>query len=232
MKGLFITGTDTGVGKTRVAVGLTLAWRRRGRQVAAMKPVETGCTAIHDLDGDAALLAAASASPHPPRLLSPYRFRTPASPLHAAEIEHQPFPDLTAIVAAAGAIGHNADALLVEGAGGLLVPLAPGFFIADLAAALELPLLIVAPTRLGTINHTLLTIEAIRRRDLPLLGIVFNHLTANQGIEESRVPDMIARLTNVRYFGTLAYSSGACSIPPLPQNAQETLDPEAIWEAL
>ena len=158
MKGVFVTGTDTGVGKTTVSCALLSAFARRGRRVAAMKPCETGG------GDDADLLVMACGRSLDLSLVRPYRFALPASPEAAAAAANAPHVNIDNIRRAYAALAGDAELVLVEGAGGLLVPINHTQTMADLAAALELPLLIVARPSLGTVNHTLLTIEAARHR--------------------------------------------------------------------
>ena len=195
-RGVFVTGTDTGCGKTTVAVGVTAAFARRGLRVAAMKPCETG-------DGDDALrLMRACGRSIDASLVNPYRFALPAAPELAARREHAEV-DIARIEAAYRSLAADADAVVVEGAGGLLVPLARGFSMADLATRLELPVLLVARTGLGTINHTLLSVEAIRRRGLRLLGVVFSQTNDRVGDEEAESLEIIVRDGELRSFGVL-----------------------------
>ena len=161
-RGYFITATDTAVGKTVVTAGLAASLRARGLDVAVFKPVQSGALA-NDPTGDAALLGADCL----------YSFAAPLAPLVAARAEGTKI-ELEPILARARELAREHELLLVEGAGGLLVPLAPGLDVADLAAALGLPLIVVARAGLGTVNHTLLTIEAARARGLELTGVVLN----------------------------------------------------------
>jgi dethiobiotin synthetase len=196
MTGLFVTGTDTGVGKTMVSTALVRAFSRRGLRVAPMKPCETG-------DGDdAARLIAASGRALALEEVSPFRFPMPASPEAAAAAAGARI-DPARIRAAFARLTRDADLAIVEGAGGLLVPIAPGFSTADLARALELPILIVARASLGTVNHTLLTVEAARRRDLRVLGVVLSRANESAGPDEPTNPDAIARHGQVEILGTL-----------------------------
>jgi dethiobiotin synthetase len=161
-RGYFVTATDTGVGKTVVTRGLATALRARGRDVAVFKPVQSGALA-NDPTGDAALLGADCI----------YAFSAPLAPLVAARAEGGTIA-LEPIAKRAEELAREHELLLVEGAGGLLVPLADGFDMADLAVALGLPLVVVARAGLGTVNHTLLTIEAAQARGLELAGVVLN----------------------------------------------------------
>jgi len=161
-RGFFVTATDTGVGKTFVTAALATALRARGRDVAVFKPVQSGATA-EDPSGDAVLLGADCV----------FAFAAPLAPLVAARAEGRTI-ELEPILARARELAREHELLLVEGAGGLLVPLAEDLDLADLAVALGLPLVIVARAGLGTVNHTLLTIEAARARGLKLAGVVLN----------------------------------------------------------
>lgn len=195
---VFVTATDTGVGKTLVTCALARAAVRRGLRVAAMKPCETG-------DGDdGERLLAACGRPLDPALVRPYRFHLPASPEVAAQAEGVTV-DLARIAAAFDALAADADLVLVEGAGGLLVPLAPNVLMADLAARLRLPLLVVARASLGTVNHTLLTLEAARRRDLRVAGVVFSRAVETHGPEEPTNPVAIATYGKVPILGALPH---------------------------
>jgi dethiobiotin synthetase len=196
MKAVFVTGTDTGVGKTVVSCALVAAFVRRGLRVAPMKPCETG-------DGDDALrLIAASGHAWPLTDVSPFRFSLPASPAVAARAEGASV-SLEPIRQAYARLTRDADLALVEGAGGLLVPLDEQRLMADLARALELSVLIVARPSLGTVNHTLLTIEAARRRGLRVAGIVFSRTSDTAGPDEPTNPDAIARHGEVDILGTM-----------------------------
>jgi dethiobiotin synthetase len=162
VRGFFVTGTDTGVGKTVVTRGLALALRADGRTVGILKPVQSGARA-DDPAGDAAVLGATCV----------YAFEAPLAPLVAARLEGATV-ELEPLVRAAERLAAANDLLLVEGAGGLLVPLAPGLLVADVARAFALPLVVVGRAGLGTVNHVLLTLEAARARGLEVAAVVLN----------------------------------------------------------
>jgi dethiobiotin synthetase len=166
-KGAFVTGTDTGVGKTWVACRLAEALRRKGLRVGVLKPAESG------QGGDAQKLKRASGCPLPLDVIRPYHFKLPLAPAVAAHLEGRRV-SLPKIKAAYAALRDVSDVVLVEGAGGLLVPYGPGLNGAGLAKALGLPLLVVARAGLGTLNHSLLTLEAAQRRRLKVLGLLLN----------------------------------------------------------
>jgi dethiobiotin synthetase len=170
MRGVFVTGTDTGVGKSVVAAAICAALSHRGERVAAFKPAVTGLAEPPGIWGpDHELLAAASGQR--PDTVTPHAFAPPVSPHLAAELESSPI-EPAELVAAARAAGARADVLVCEGVGGLLVPLTPEYAVRDLAIDLGLPLVVAARPGLGTINHTLLTIEAARSAGLVVGGIV------------------------------------------------------------
>ncbi len=219
---LFVTATDTGAGKTTVALALIAAFRARGQVVAAMKPCETGG------GDDAERLRAATGRALDPQLVCPFRFPLPASPEAAAHAAGGRV-DVERIRDAAAALARDADVLLVEGAGGLLVPLGDGRNMADLARLLELPLVIVARASLGTVNHTLLTVEAARRRGLRVAGVVLSRALAAAGPDEPSNPEAIARHGDVRVFGTLPHLAASDDAATV---AAATLDLDALWDAL
>jgi dethiobiotin synthetase len=165
VRGVFVTGTDTGVGKSVVAAAICAA---SGEPVAALKPVVTGLDEpAGEWPHDHVLLARAAGGWQAPEDVAPYRFGPAVSPHHAAELAGETI-EPARILAAARA--H--DLLVCEGVGGLMVPITTGYLVRDLAVDLGLPVLIAARTGLGTINHTLLTIEAARVAGLAVKGVV------------------------------------------------------------
>ncbi|HEY2745556.1 MAG TPA: dethiobiotin synthase [Polyangia bacterium] len=205
MNGLFVTATDTGVGKTWVACALARAAVRRGLRVAIMKPCETG-----DGDDGARLLDAAGRALDP-ALARPYRFALPASPEVAARAEGA-VVDVARIAESFARLTRDADFTIVEGAGGLLVPVASGVLMADVAGRLGLPLLVVARASLGTVNHTLLTLEAARARSLAVAGVVLCRAVESAGPEEATNPDAIARWGRVPILGTFPHGRDADAV--------------------
>ncbi len=228
---LFVTGTDTGVGKTRVACALVAAWRRAGRRVAVFKPIATGCT---DGPPEDAVALAAAAGWSDEGAVAPLRFALPAAPAVAAHAEGRAIGphELALLDQTLVHLSRQADAIVVEGAGGLLVPIQGSFSMADLAARFSAQLLIVARTSLGTLNHTLLTLEAARRRNLPLAGLVLNQLSAHPGPDEPTTPDTLAELGHTPLRGTLPYRPGELSPAELAELAGQHLDVEGIWQKL
>jgi dethiobiotin synthetase len=194
--GVFVTGTDTGVGKTVLAASLCAALRASGRRVAAVKPVLTGLddagNAAWPLDHE--LLAAASDGDA--SRIAPRRFGPAVSPHLAAELAATTI-DAAALVDDVVAAAAGAEVAIVEGVGGLLVPLAPGYSVRDLAAELGLPLVIAARPGLGTINHTLLTVEAARAAGLDVAAIVLTPWPAEPTTIERSNRETIERLTGI-----------------------------------
>jgi dethiobiotin synthetase len=168
LRGLFVTGTDTGVGKTVLAASACAALAARGETVAAFKPVVTG---LDDEPGefghDHELLASAANAGQAPEDVAPYLFGPPLSPHLAAELAGERIEPALLVDAA-----RAHELLVCEGVGGLLVPITTGYLVRDLAIDLELPVVVAARTGLGTINHTLLTVEAARTAGLNVAGVV------------------------------------------------------------
>jgi dethiobiotin synthetase len=176
MTGYFVTGTDTGVGKTHVAVALTRYLRRRGARVFAFKPIETGC--VLDKHGqrlgeDQRALCEAAGGWQEGDLQGVYRLATPVAPAAAAAAEGVAI-DLARIAEVAATGGASADAMVVEGAGGWRVPVTPAADMATLAKVFGLPVIIVGRASLGTINHTLLTLEAVERDGCLVAGVALS----------------------------------------------------------
>ena len=162
LRGVFVTGTDTGVGKSVLAAAICGALAGRGERVAAFKPAVTGLDEDPGERGhDHELLASVANAGQSPEEVAPYRFGPAVSPHYAAELAATRI-EPSRLVAAAREAGGGADALVIEGVGGLMVPLTTGYLVRDLAIDLGLSLVIAARTGLGTINHTLLTVEAAR----------------------------------------------------------------------
>jgi dethiobiotin synthetase len=205
-RGLFITGTDTGVGKSIVTGGLAGLLRKQRINVGVMKPVETGC--LHD-DGsfspaDAQFLKDMSGVDAPLEEIVPYQFKEPLAPSVAAEREGITI-DTNQLVKKFEHISRHHDVMLVEGAGGLLVPLYQRFLFIDLVKRFKLPVLIVSRATLGTINHTLLTLQAARAEKVPVAGIVINNLSPEKNAASETNPEVIARLVDVPVWGVLPY---------------------------
>jgi dethiobiotin synthetase len=183
--GLFFTGTDTGVGKTFVTAAVARLLRRQGRTVTVSKPVATGAAAVEGrwLSDDTLRLAEAAGLPDNLEAVTPWAFPEPVAPPVAAR-RHGVTLTLDALRQAVLRLSRPGAAVLVEGVGGLLCPLTETETVADLAAALRLPLVVVARRSLGTLNHTLLTLEVARGRGLAVAGLVVNETTPVQDLAD------------------------------------------------
>jgi dethiobiotin synthetase len=210
---LLVTGTDTGVGKTLVTAAITAALTERGRRIGIAKPVETGCRAA---DGrlepvDAATLAAAARSPEPLHDLCQYQFPEPLAPALAAERAGVTI-DLPNLAATLHRRATATDLLLVEGAGGLLVPLTRTATYADLAVELGAPVVVVVGSRLGAINHACLTLEALAARAIATRGYVLNRLTAGHDLAVETNGALLATVTPVPCLGGLPWIADATEL--------------------
>jgi len=198
---LFVTGTDTGVGKTFVSCALAAALRVRGLRVGVMKPVETGVVREPE---DALALRAAAGDPAPLDDVCPYRLRAPLAPAVAARLEGATL-DVDRLAALIGRRTREADVLLVEGAGGLLVPVVGRLTWAELAARLALPVLIVAANRLGTVNHCALTARVAAANGLRATGFVLSQPAPDTDESAATNADTIASLTGLPILAELAH---------------------------
>jgi dethiobiotin synthetase len=181
MRGLFVTGTDTGVGKTVVTCAIARQWRRQGRAFRVRKPVSTGG------NEDARLLA--DASGQNAEDITPFVFQEPAAPPVAAACEGRPlrFFDIHRTTFTTG------EALLIEGVGGLLCPLTERETVADFASTFDLPLLVVARRSLGTLNHTLMTLQVAKAQGLRVVGVVVCETTQPSSVAEHTAVDELRR---------------------------------------
>ena len=205
--GVFVTGTDTGVGKTLVAAALARFLSGQGLRVGVMKPVETGVADPSSPGPDAALLQWSCGGTEDPEIIAPYRMRHPLAPSVAAEKEGVRI-DPARIIDAARRLSVNNDFLVVEGAGGLMVPLSGGLLMADLAREIGFPLLVVCRPGLGTINHTLLTIFAARSMEIPLAGFLINGMPRQPDLAEESAPHTLASLASADLLGVLSRVPG------------------------
>jgi len=207
-RGVFITGTDTGVGKTIVAATVATALRQHGVDAGVMKPIVTGLAESTAGLSDPEWLASITGMGDSPRLISPYRFEIAASPLIAAASTGV-LIDLDLISEAFRALSAQHDCVLVEGIGGVMVPVTTDLFVVDLMKGMGLPALVVARSGLGSINHSLLTLDCLRSRGVPILGLIFNNPTCPAfDAHLSETIPTILRLSGVRSFGELPYCEG------------------------
>jgi len=180
IRGIFVTGTDTGIGKTVVTAALAAALRSEGWNVGVWKPVQSGEPIGSGLS-DAEKLVAGSGISDPPEEVASFTFRAPLAPSLAAKAEGVRLT-MDMLYEAGQPLCSRYDAMLVEGAGGLAVPLTEDALLADWIAFLRMPVLIVARAGLGTVNHTLLTVSFLRQRGIDILGVVLNEGTCAPGV--------------------------------------------------
>jgi dethiobiotin synthetase len=255
MKGIFVTGTDTGVGKTVVAVAIAFYLRSQGLNVGVMKPIHTGCQFIGhehaqraqsppvkaglaseykkgDLlhsgrripagegrvlqpgGADTKLLMNAAGVQDPIEWITPYCLKYPLAPWTASQLEGVHIK-LSVLLKAYQELRHRHSFLVVEGVGGLAVPITERLSIVDLALRFELPLLVVARPGLGTLNHTKLTIEYAKARKVPVKGIVLNETQKrNAGLAEKTNPAVLMALCNVPILGSIPFIQAIQGLKP------------------
>jgi dethiobiotin synthetase len=231
---MLITGTDTGVGKTVVTAGLAAALRARGVDAGVMKPVASGCTIA---DGrshspDTMFLRTVAGVTEPDWMITPVMLEPPLAPTVAARMAATPFTYNQIRVGVLEMMDRH-PVLLVEGVGGFLVPVTEALLMAEIARKLEMTVLIVARCGLGTINHTLLTIEAVQMRELRIAGVVFNQAYGDDlDVSTETNAEEIERIAGVHILGMLPYdpelSVEECRPGRLVERVAEHLDVEGI----
>jgi len=217
VKGLFVTGTDTGVGKTLVSCALLSALKRQGYVVQGMKPVASGCE--HSAQGlrndDAQGLIQHSSSRLPYSTVNPYAFEEAVAP-HLLAAQSNVLIDIDFIRQKYLEIAQQCEHVIVEGAGGWQVPLNHRQTMADLAVALQLPVVLVVGMRLGCINHALLTYRSILDSGLPCLGWVANEIDDNMQLTSENIHSIAQRI-DVPLLGRMPYSE-QCDIQAMADN--------------
>lgn len=213
--GYFITGTDTGVGKTIVSAAILRTFIKKGLKVGAMKPIETGCLNKDGvlLPSDGMFLRDMAEMNDSLEIVTPVKFETPVSPLVASRLEDMEI-DLERVFKAFENLKKKYDYLIVEGVGGLMVPILKEqtkkaekvYFVRDLIKDMELEVIIVTRATLGTINHTLLTVEALKSKKIPIKGFIINYsTTVKNDISEKTNPDILNELLDIPFLGILPY---------------------------
>jgi dethiobiotin synthetase len=205
-KGFFVIGTDTGVGKTFVTAGIAAVLKEKGVNVGIMKPIETGCP---EKDGklepqDAFFLKKISGVDDDIDLINPYRFKAPLAPAVASRVEDKTV-ELKRIKECYNKLVSKHSMMFVEGAGGLLAPISENETVADLIKLLNLPIIIIAASRLGAINHTLLTVRHAQAIGIEVKGIILNYpsLAIDETLSTNQAE--IKRLTNIPVLGELPF---------------------------
>ena len=221
-KGIFITGTDTGAGKTIAAATIARLLQKRGMKVGVMKPVSSGCIERGGkmVSEDAELLKWAASGAFEDADVAPYRLIAPLAPSKAASLEGVRI-DLSLIKDAYLRLAATCDFMVVEGVGGLMVPLIGGMLVADLVRLLELPIIVTARPNLGTVNHTVLTTFAARQLDIRTVGIIINNFPESPDAAEESAPHLIASLSGAPVLGIFPRREGSDSKAIVEQLAAE-----------
>jgi dethiobiotin synthetase len=222
VRGVFVTGTGTGVGKTVIAAVIARALAERGESVAVFKPALTGLE--EEGEPDHTLLRRASGSAQSEEEIAPFRYEPPVSPHLAAEMAAETI-EPRVLLEAARAAAAGADVLVCEGVGGILVPLTPGYFVRDLARDLELPLVIASSPGLGTINHTLLTLEAARAVGLGVACVVMTPWPHEPSSVELSNLETVSSLGSVQVETLSPLDLGDPQSWPLPGAPLDALHP-------
>jgi dethiobiotin synthetase len=206
IKGVFVTATNTGVGKTTVAAGLVGFLKQQGIDVGVMKPVATGaieCDSGKLISQDAEMLVKFSGSTDPWQWINPYCLATAVTPSLAARIEGVSI-DFAKLKSIQDDILKRHDFIVVEGAGGALSPVFENLVVADLIKALELPAVIVSRSSLGTINHTLMTYECLSLRQIQVLGFFLNRFPRNPNLAEGTNAEIIVSVGGLAHLGSIS----------------------------
>jgi len=204
-RGVFVSATDTSVGKTTLAAGLVGFLRKQGVDVSVMKPVAAGaieCDSGKLISQDAEMLVRFSGSSDPWGWINPYCLATPVTPALAAKIEGVTI-DFCRIKSCFQDISQKHEFVVVEGAGGVMSPIFENLLVADMIKTLDLPVIIVSRAGLGTINHTLMTFECLKIREIAVLGFFVNRFPKNPNLSESTNAEIISSVSGIPHLGSI-----------------------------
>ncbi len=205
MKSIFITGTDTGVGKTYTVLRLIEAAHKLGIKTAVMKPFETGCRLCgRKLVPTDAINIMKASDLKDINMVNQYRFKAPAAPYIAAQLEHKVI-NPAKVFDTYEKLSKQYEFIIMEGAGGLLVPITKDFSYADLAKKLSLPVLIVSANKLGAINHTMLTMDCLNLHDIEPLAVILNNTDKKSDIARKTNAKAFSKLLGKRFLGEMVY---------------------------
>lgn len=233
---LFVTGTDTGCGKTVVTAALARALCRRGVDVGICKPFASGVSVeAPGPDSDIGFLLRAVGREEPLDEVCPVRLTLPLAPANAAPLENRSV-DVTLAVARTQSLCQRHEITLIEGIGGVAVPLVDDFLVSDFIRALDVPVLVVARSALGTINHTILTLEHLRAKGLHTMGVIFNRTMGGPlSLAEEVGPPLAARLSGVKSYGVVPFVGKASQgdfLPPVEHLPADCAAIKAVVEDL
>jgi dethiobiotin synthetase len=229
MKGFFITGTSTEVGKTVIAAALVRVLLGRGVDALGMKPVESGCETVDGVlvPADGTFLRAVSDTDESIDALTPFRYVSPLAPWAASKIEGQEIEPRKLVGSIEDVAGRH-EVMVVEGIGGLLVPITRDYWVRELARDLAMPVIVVASTLLGTLNHTLLTVEHAQSAGLDVAGVVLNgHARAEGTLAEKSNPEILRELLPVPVLGSMPYME-SINLDALEQAMLQNLDMDSL----
>ncbi len=233
MKGFFITGTDTGVGKTIIAGAMIRALCFLGLKTGGMKPIESGCIREGDvlMPSDGMFLKQTAQMQEPVTQVTPCCFENPLAPLTASELEKKSI-SVAVIKKAYYNLFKHYNALIVEGVGGLMVPIRDNYFVVDLAKEFDLPMIVVARPGLGTINHTLLTVNYAISEGLRVAGVIINYShPPENSLAEDTNPQILKQICPVPLLGIFPYLKNR-DAEAIEKTALKTLDMEVIKKYL
>lgn len=224
MKSYFLTGTDTGVGKTTVTAALAACIKRLGVDVGVMKPVATGIPQKNDFkSSDVSLLYHASKVNDPEDMINPIFMPLPVSPYDASKTLELDF-DKKIIFEKFDKLKNKHDMLLVEGIGGIMTPISRDYFVADMIKAMGLETIIVTRSTLGTLNHTLMTVKTCHDYKIPIKGIIINNYDENGGIAEKNSPSTIYEITNISILGILPFVKNYQNLEMMVSLVEKNID--------
>lgn len=224
MRGIFVTGTGTGVGKTTVAAALVRAFRMRKVDVGVMKPFATASKIFSKKyrSKDTAILAKAAGVEDSDSELNPFFYSIAASPFLASHVKNEPEISIEKAVVFLRNLAKKHDVMIVEGIGGIMVPLTENEYVADFVKKAQLPALVVTTPAIGTLNCTALTVMACKEFGINIRGIIVNKMPKRPKIAEKKAPEMIERVTRIKVLGTLPLSKSAHHAP------EKTIDLDSL----
>jgi len=222
MNSLFITGTDTDVGKTCVTAGIVNHLSKMNVNVGVMKPFASGYKANKDsVSEDVKILSKYSGVTDPIELINPYFFEIPTSPYEACMKLNLDI-DISKVLDAYNQLTSNHDVVIVEGIGGIMTPISQNYFVSDLILELKLNSIIVTGSKIGTVNHLMLTYEHYRQKNLNFNGFIVNQ-NVSDGYELSSLRQQISRLTGEKVFGAIPYHN-SFNLDSYVENFQNFVD--------
>ena len=225
MKGIFLTGTDTDIGKTTIATSLASLLRKKGIDVGVMKPFATGDRVYSSKykSKDSALLARAAQVKDPDEEINPFFYSIPTAPFTAAKMQSEKEPSVEDAVRIYRKLAAKHDFMIVEGIGGIMVPLTKKQYVAHFAKLLDLPIMIVAGCKLGTINHTLLTAKVCDDFGLNVLGIIVNGLPVKASLLKRQTIETISELSKLRILSVIPFAK-KCTMKHVSHTLRIDLD--------